>query len=177
MWTLCSLGSNLDPIANTAKTLGTMAQWFGQVKVSPLIETDAVDVDGDHAFLNGLVRFQSELDDSALKQRLSGLEIALGRDRSHPDSKTRARPMDIDILARAATLDALRVTETTPYLDQMLASEAGSTANPRWSVRVGDGLLGQKSATVYFDHGTGQVRVVDQQPDSVQNGIQSAFTL
>lgn len=177
MWTLCSIGSNQDPAANTARTIEQLAQWFGRVKVSPLIETDAVDVAGGGAFLNGLVRFETALSDLQLKARLVDLEIRLGRDRDHPDSKTRPRPMDIDILDRALRVDALATDERSPYLDAMLSAEQGDRSAPRWEISIDGQLLGQEPTTVYFDDRTGHVRVVNQQMNGVQHRLQPALTL
>ncbi len=175
MWTLCSLGSNLDPARNTASALRALVKWFGPLEVSPLIETDAVNVTGGGTFLNGLVRFQTDCSDEELKRRLNALETALGRDRNHPKSKTRPRPIDIDILCRADARDGLIATESTPYLDQMLASEADDSIGPRWKVKVDAALLGEEAATIHFDHSTGQVRIADQGPKGIQDGIQPAF--
>lgn len=175
MWTLCSIGSNQNPANNTARTLERLAQWFGSVHVSPLIETPPVDVLGDAPFLNGLVRFESSLSDAQLKHKLVDLEISLGRDRDHPDSKRRARPMDIDILDRALRRADLSVEESTPYLDLMLAADQGLGHQPRWEITVGGDLLGKEPTTVYFDDCTGQIGVIDQQPYRIQDRFKPAF--
>ena len=177
MWTLCSIGSNQEPARNTVKTISRLAEWFGVLKISPLIETQAVNVAGNSSFLNGLVRFETSLNDVQLKQKLVQLEVDLGRDRDHPLSKSQPRPMDIDILSRALRFDDLSVSEDTPYMDAMLEADRGVGSHPHWQITLDGCLLGEKPSTVYFDDSAGHVRVVDQQADRVQDRLQASFAL
>ena len=169
MWTLCSIGSNIEPINNTALALTRLARLFGQVQLSPLVRTRAVAVTGQQDFLNAFIRFESDASDFELKQQLNAIEIDLGRDRSHRDSKILPRPMDIDILDRQHTLARLKPNENTPYLNAVWHAEQSGQPDQTWSVEVGGVLLGQVPATIDFDHTTGQVRVVTQQPNRVEH--------
>ena len=169
MWTLCSIGSNIEPVNNTALALTRLARLFGQVQLSPLVRTRAVAVTGQQDFLNAFIRFESDASDFELKQQLNAIEIDLGRDRSHRDSKILPRPMDIDILDRQPTLARLKPNESTPYLNAVWQAEQAGQLDQTWSVEVAGVLLGQMPATINFDHTTGQVRVVTQQPNRVEH--------
>lgn len=169
MWTLCSIGSNIEPINNTALALTRLARLFGQVQISPLVRTRAVAVTGQQDFLNAFIRFESDASDFELKQQLNAIEIDLGRDRSHRDSKILPRPMDIDILDRQCSLERLKPNESTPYLNAVWLAEQAGQLDQTWSVEVAGVLLGQMPATINFDHTTGQVRVVTQQPNRVEH--------
>ena len=169
MWTLCSIGSNVEPINNTALALTRLARLFGQVQLSPLVRTRAVAVTGQQDFLNAFIRFESDASDFELKQQLNAIEIDLGRDRSHRDSKILPRPMDIDILDRQHTLARLKPNESTPYLNAVWHAEQSGQPDQTWSVEVGGVLLGQVPATIDFDHTTGQVSVVTQQTNRVEH--------
>ena len=169
MWTLCSIGSNIEPVNNTALALTRLARLFGQVQLSPLVRTRAVAVTGQQDFLNAFIRFESDASDFELKQQLNAIEIDLGRDRSHRDSKILPRPMDIDILDRQHTLARLKPNESTPYLNAVWHAEQSGQPDQTWSVEVGGVLLGQVPATIDFDHTTGQVSVVTQQTNRVEH--------
>ena len=169
MWTLCSIGSNIEPINNTALALTRLARLFGQVQLSPLVRTRAVAVTGQQDFLNAFIRFESDASDFELKQQLNAIEIDLGRDRSHRDSKILPRPMDIDILDRQRSLERLKPNESTPYLNAVWQAEQAGQLDQTWSVEVAGVLLGQMPATINFDHATGQVRVVTQQTNRVEH--------
>lgn len=169
MWTLCSIGSNIEPINNTALALTRLARLFGQVQLSPLLRTRAVAVTGEQDFLNAFIRFETDASDFELKQQLNAIEIDLGRDRAHRDSKILPRPMDIDILDRQRTLERLKLNESAPYLNAVWHAEQSGQPGQTWSVEVGGVLLGQMPATIDFDHTTGQVSVVAQQTNRVEH--------
>lgn len=178
MWTLCSIGSNVDPEASVPVALDRLARWFRVVEVSPLIRTRPVGIVGRGDFLNGLVRFQTDLGDADLKQYLNALEIDLGRDRSHPDKKRLPRPLDIDIQDRKLKREALEPSENSPYMRQMWAADSGDLDGLEvWPVDLDGQSFGQEPTAVYFDHRTGEVRVGAQQIDGLQDGLKPALAL
>lgn len=101
---LCSMGANLAPEVNFAKAREQL-NGFGQAYYSRAIYTRPVAMQSNFEFLNALFLFQTELDAAQLKQRFNAIEIGLGRDREHPESATRDRPMDIDILGELPQAD------------------------------------------------------------------------
>ncbi len=178
MWTLCSLGSNVDPETNVPKALERLARWFGVVHVSPMIRTAPVGVIGRGDFLNGLIRFETILSDADLKARLNALEVDLGRDRGHPDSKRLPRPLDVDIQDRQLRQASLKPSEASPYMAKMWAADQGQPDQTQlWPIDLDGQSLGQEPAAVYFDHRTGQVSVVAQQINRLQDRLQSPFPL
>jgi len=178
MWTLCSLGSNVEPEHNIPLAIDRLARWFSLLQVSPLIHTAPVGLMGGGDFINGLVRFQTNLSDGELKQRLNALEIDLGRDRHHPDKKRLPRTIDVDILDRRRALKDLVPGENTPYMRDMWAADQGVFKGlTLWPVRLDQQLLGQETAAVHFDHRTGQVRVSAEQIERIQNRLKPALAL
>lgn len=97
---LLGIGSNLDPRRNALRIVDRLRQRFGDVLLSRFHETAPVGMDSDRGFINFCAFVATSLEPSACKQACVGIEIALGRDRSHPASKTRDRTADIDLLVR-----------------------------------------------------------------------------
>lgn len=90
-----SIGSNLDREHNIRSCLDQLAKQFGELKVSPVYESEAVGFNGSH-FLNLVVAIETSLSLSKLSQKLKSIEDEHGRDRSGP--KFGARTLDIDIV-------------------------------------------------------------------------------
>lgn len=93
-----SLGTNINPEENVWHMLDALLELFGALDVSLIEQTEATGFSSAHYFLNLCVRIKSEDSHEELKKKLVQIEIDLGRDRSHPDSKRSDRPADIDIL-------------------------------------------------------------------------------
>src|SRR5690554_5388199 len=115
---LCSMGANLAPEVNFAKAREKL-NGFGQAYYSRAIYTRPVAMQSDFEFLNALFLFETELDVQQLKQQFNAIEIALGRDRDHPESATRDRPMDIDILAEVPQADLWQ--QVPKYLEPVVS--------------------------------------------------------
>lgn len=178
MWTLCSLGSNVEPETHMPLAIDRLVRWFSLVQVSPLIRTQPVGLMGGGDFINGLVRFQTNLSDGELKQRLNALETDLGRDRHHPDKKRLPRTIDVDILDRAPRIEALNPGENTPYMRDMWAADQGQLAGLEcWPVALDGQSLGEETAAVHFDYRTGQIRVRAQKIDGVQYRVEPTLPL
>lgn len=92
------LGSNLgDRKLNLALALGQCAlAGMSVLKVSSLIETEAVGGPPQGRFLNAAALIQTSLSPQDLLSRLKNIEQQLGRDLAAP--RNSPRPIDLDIL-------------------------------------------------------------------------------
>ncbi len=89
------LGSNLDAERHIAAGFAALRRQFGEVICSPVYRSPAVGFSGDD-FLNAAARIRTDWAVGRLKDWLTELENAHGRDRSQP--KLSDRSLDIDIL-------------------------------------------------------------------------------
>lgn len=116
------LGSNIAPQANIVRMLEALRTIAPALAIGRVVETAPVAVAGD-PFLNVPVALRCDLNPQELKARLNAIEAALGRDRGDPQSKTKSRPADLDILlwiddkATAVPADLL---PHEPYMRPML---------------------------------------------------------
>lgn len=116
------LGSNIEPRANMARMLAALRALAPELEVGRVAETAPVAVAGA-PFLNAPVGLRCELTPEALKARLNAIEAALGRDRGDPQSKTKSRAADLDILlwvADDATAVPAALLPPEPYMRPML---------------------------------------------------------
>jgi 2-amino-4-hydroxy-6-hydroxymethyldihydropteridine diphosphokinase len=115
------VGSNIDPQRNVPRVIEALLALAPTLTLGRVIATAPVGMSGD-TFLNLPVSFLSVLTPAELKSRCNAIEIALGRDRSAPDSKVRSRPADLDILfwldTTASTVDP-QLLPTEPYMRPM----------------------------------------------------------
>lgn len=119
---LLGVGTNLDPQRNALRIIDCLRQRFGEVLLSGLHETAPVGMDSDRRFINFCAFVATALEPGACKQACVEIEIALGRDRAHPASKTRDRPADIDLLIRVGPEGSLIELEPiAPYLAEPAA--------------------------------------------------------
>jgi 2-amino-4-hydroxy-6-hydroxymethyldihydropteridine diphosphokinase len=89
------LGSNLGDRAGLLDRAVTVLELLGKVTRSRWYETSAVGLPGAPAFLNGVVRLETELPPDELFRRTRDIERQLGRD---PLRRAGSRTIDIDIL-------------------------------------------------------------------------------
>ncbi len=89
------LGSNRDAERHIAKGIQALREHFSGVRISPVYRSPAVGFDGVD-FLNCTACVLTNMSVGELKQWLTDLEDAHGRDRSQP--KFSDRTLDIDIL-------------------------------------------------------------------------------
>ena len=99
-----SLGSNIDREANIRLAIQALREFYPQLVVSPVYETEAVGFDGDD-FLNLAVAFDTADPVREVAGKLKGIEDDIGRDRSQP--RFSARLIDLDLL----TYDQLVIDE------------------------------------------------------------------
>lgn len=90
-----SIGSNVDREHYVRAALDALADWFGELTVSSVYESEAVGFDGE-PFLNLVVGVTTSLSVAELSRRFKQLEADNGRRRDVP--KFSARTLDLDIL-------------------------------------------------------------------------------
>ena len=92
------IGSNLDPQCNARRIVEHLRQRFGEILLSRFHVTEPVGMESQRPFVNFCAFVPTGLEPAACKADCIAIELALGRDREHPASKTRDRPADIDLL-------------------------------------------------------------------------------
>lgn len=90
-----SIGSNIDRHRYITSALDALADWFGDLIISPVFESEAVGFDGS-PFYNLVVGVDSPWQVGELSRRFKQLEAENGRRREAP--KFSARTLDLDIL-------------------------------------------------------------------------------
>lgn len=90
-----SLGSNIDRAHNIRSGLQRLQEEFGELRLSPVYESEAVGFDGS-PFFNLVASIETDLPVAALAARLREIERAHGRVRG--EKKFASRTLDIDIL-------------------------------------------------------------------------------
>ncbi|WP_181919653.1 2-amino-4-hydroxy-6-hydroxymethyldihydropteridine diphosphokinase [Alkalilimnicola ehrlichii] len=92
------VGSNANPRENIPRALAALVRRFGCLHSSSIYLTEPVAVDGDELFRNLVLFLPTTLAEAELKAFCNDIETQLGRDRTHPQRKWIARPVDLDIL-------------------------------------------------------------------------------
>lgn len=90
-----SLGSNIDRKNNIRSAVAALEKAFGELRVSPVYESESVGFDGD-PFLNLVVGLDTDLSSQEVAKRLRLIEQQHGRIRD--GRKFGARSLDIDLL-------------------------------------------------------------------------------
>jgi len=101
-WIWVSVGSNMDRETNIRAGIHALGERFGELKLSPVYETEAVGFVGD-AFLNMVLGFYTELPLKDVRRLLRDIEHAQGRIRD--GQKFGSRTLDLDILTYADLVD------------------------------------------------------------------------
>ena len=94
-WIYISLGSNIDRDANTRAGVMALRQYFGELVLSSLYESEAVGFEGS-SFYNMVIAAETDEDVHRVAATLRAIEDANGRDRSGP--KFSSRTLDLDLL-------------------------------------------------------------------------------
>ena len=95
---LLGIGTNLNPERNVPAIVEALLRYFGIVQLSRFYQTSPIGMQSTKPFINFCAFVPTELSPEACKAACIAIEIALGRNRSHPASKTRDRPADLDLL-------------------------------------------------------------------------------
>jgi 2-amino-4-hydroxy-6-hydroxymethyldihydropteridine diphosphokinase len=90
-----SVGSNVMPRRYIELALHDLEELFGELRISPVYESEAIGVDGDN-FLNLVVGINTDLSPGELVAELKRVEARHGRKRSA--DKFAPRTLDIDLL-------------------------------------------------------------------------------
>ncbi|WP_051986080.1 2-amino-4-hydroxy-6-hydroxymethyldihydropteridine diphosphokinase [Pseudidiomarina salinarum] len=118
---LCSMGANIRPEQHFAAAQELIAG-LGVARYSRAIYTKPVAIETSSDFLNALFLLETGCTAAELKQRFNQIEVALGRDRSDPQSSQKDRPMDIDIIGELTPGEAAQVWQQVPdYLTEITA--------------------------------------------------------
>ncbi|WP_250656485.1 2-amino-4-hydroxy-6-hydroxymethyldihydropteridine diphosphokinase [Alkalimarinus coralli] len=90
-----SIGSNIDRELHVTVALDALQDYFGELQVSSVFESEAVGFEGD-CFLNLVAGFETDLSVGELSRLLKQIESDNGRIKNAP--KFCSRTLDIDIL-------------------------------------------------------------------------------
>jgi len=90
-----SIGSNIERESHVRCALDALYEWFGELALSSVYESEAVGFDGE-PFFNMVVGVQTHLSVGDLSARFKQLEADNGRRRNVP--KFSGRTLDLDIL-------------------------------------------------------------------------------
>lgn len=90
-----SIGSNIDKDKNIPASLRALEQFFGNLTVSSIYESEPVGFTGD-AFYNLVVGFDSDLEVKTVAKQLRQIELDNGRTRNC--KKFSARTLDLDLI-------------------------------------------------------------------------------
>lgn len=90
-----SVGSNIDPAENIRSAIAELRQYYPELNLSSVYESEAVGFDGDN-FYNLVLGFDTDLTVFAVAAQLRDLEDKHARDRRGP--KFSARTIDLDLL-------------------------------------------------------------------------------
>jgi 2-amino-4-hydroxy-6-hydroxymethyldihydropteridine diphosphokinase len=166
---MLGIGTNVDLEVNVPRLVEQLVRHFGMIMISRFYDTAPVGMDSERRFINFCAFARTGLEPDACKAACVGIEVAMGRDRTHPFRKTRDRPADIDLLARVgADRCWVPLEPVADYLAQpaaeieALLSPGRTVPAARGRVRtfaVGEVLLGEAPAAVDRDDRTGLVIV------------------
>ena len=106
-----SIGSNINPAENVQQAVKVLREYFSDIQVSPVYESEAVGFEGSN-FLNLVVGAITELGVYEANQLLHKIEDEYGRDRSGPRFSSRTIDLDLllydDMVVKEADLDIPR---------------------------------------------------------------------
>jgi len=129
-----SIGSNVDRERYVTAALNALAEWFGELDISPVYESESVGFNGS-PFLNLVVGVDTGWSVSELSRRFKQLEADNGRRRDVP--KFSARTLDLDILTysnRVGVVDGVELPRgeilKNAFVLQPLADIAPEAVHP-----------------------------------------------
>jgi 2-amino-4-hydroxy-6-hydroxymethyldihydropteridine diphosphokinase len=166
---LLGIGTNVDPERNAVRIVERLAHRFGRIVLSRFYATDPVGMASDRRFVNFCAFVATDLAPAPMKAACVAIELELGRDRAHPESKTRDRPADIDLQIRLAADGGRQELEPVPPYLAVPAAEILALLTPGQAAPpAGAGIcavvasalrLGETPAAVDRDDRTGLVVV------------------
>lgn len=122
MFYFLSLGSNIDPRTNSIEMVKKLCTLFGEIVIYPFAETEPEGMATNNKFLNSIAVIQSTYSADKIKEILNSIEISLGRDKNDPDSATKDRVCDIDIIYSSENKQLNENNlKDIPYLTQVVS--------------------------------------------------------
>jgi len=162
MYYYLSIGTNILPEQNAVKIVRHLCGQFGKMVLYPFIRTSPINIQSDNLFLNSVAIIQSELEQTALKTKLDGIELTLGRDKVDPQSSMKDRTADIDILHCCKRLDlCAEIAEDIPYIRRVLALKPSVDLQNLGLPAI------DRPTTINIDTVSGQIIVVAEELDSL----------
>lgn len=162
-----SLGSNIAPRDHIGSALTQLCQQFHAAIVYPVLQTTPCAIESERSFLNTIAVINSDWSPEQLKQWLNQLEEAHGRNRADPERSHKDRTLDVDILTTQTQLRWLAAEEfNEPYVQASIAALQQPSAQSV-AVQVGEQTLGHRPATIYTNHSSRHVFVVEDTLDSL----------
>ncbi len=173
MYYYLSIGSNINPKENSVRIITSMLKHFGPLVAYPFVRTIPDKIITKNSFLNSVAIVRSSLEPDEFKRILNSIETSLGRDRNDPEKSIKDRTADIDILGYGADID-------TKYFDNF--KEPYINFNPYTTLDFENmeplGLPSTKGATtIYFDSGSGHIRVLDNTGERLEDWHKSTLVL
>lgn len=167
---LGSIGSNLQPHQHVPWAVAELAELGPWLRLSAVIFTLPAAMNSPYRFANALFLLECSLTPEALKARFNALEGGHGRDRSDPARSVKDRTLDLDLLAAAPTLAALAKPALPDYLQPLWPGLSSGQAVALATAellpfQLAGSELGHRPATIHRDAGTGQIVVVEDQPE------------
>ncbi len=153
------------------RVINTLLEKYERIQLYPVIVTKPEALMTSNDFLNTLVIIHSNLSHDQIKSQLNELEESLGRDRSDPLRSHKDRTADVDIIACSETYDPnifSRCKEV--YVGQVLLSDQPSVSLP-----LGDSFVGDRAAAIHLDRTTGQIRIVHDELDGLDDWLKTGF--
>ena len=96
------IGSNIDKVKNIKGCLNYLNDYFGEIKVSPIYQSEPVGMMGDD-FYNLVIRFKTNFTIETIESKLREIEYHFGRKRYQPPHTSRT--LDIDLLLFGNLID------------------------------------------------------------------------
>lgn len=169
---ILGLGSNISPQHNMAAMILALMDRFNQITLSRVLKIPPVEMDSQRDFLNAVAFIETGVTEAALKNQTNQIEIALGRDRSDPQSKIKDRPADIDILYPLKLPDDAQLTPATitdeyflyPVIEELLCyliERPLPDIQPGVSVDIPPLRFGKSASTIYRDAGTSDIWIIE----------------
>lgn len=94
-WVYISVGSNIEPAVNIRSAMLDLGQYYPDLVISSVFESEAVGFDGDN-FYNLVVGFETAEGVRDVAKQLRAIEDSHARDRKGP--KFSSRTIDLDLL-------------------------------------------------------------------------------
>ena len=167
---LC-IGSNINPKQNFEQIIMQLLKAFTSCYIYPAIKTTPENLSTDNHFLNSLAVIYSEKDEKLIKQILNEIEESLGRDRNDPLRGEKDRTADIDIMTTSSEFDLRHFSDfSDSFIQEVLQGKKPSVA-----LKLGSLVFRDGPAAIHFNATTGQIRIIENELDSLDNGIKSRF--